>query len=117
MENKLERLVLEREAGGECVETNQVEAEKVLLNDALLRAIVVQRSRAYVKESQRQHGGNKVIFPKRADPIVVKYSIEKIYGQLLGMFEQAFNKAKPLFPLAIHYPLAYYKAPTRTLTP
>jgi superfamily II DNA/RNA helicase len=117
MENELERLVLEREAGGEGIETNQVEAEKVLLNDALFRAIVVQRSRAYVKQSQKQHGGNKVIFPKRADPIVVKYSIEKTYGRLLGMFEQAFNKAKPLFSLAIYYPLAYYKGPDTNIDP
>jgi len=27
------------------------------------------------------------------------------------MVEKAFNKEKPLFSLAIYYPLAYYKGP------
>ena len=44
--------------------TNQAEAEQVLWSDDLFRALVVQRSRAYVKQSQEQHGGVKAIFPE-----------------------------------------------------
>lgn len=107
MEKALEAVV----AGdaGEGVITNQAEAEEVLQNDSLFRALVVQRSRAYVKASQLQHGGNQAIFPKREDPRVAVYSVKKTYGKLLTMIDEAFSKTKPLFTLAIYYPLAFYK--------
>jgi len=93
------------------LQTNQAEAEQVLWSDDLFRAIVVQRSRAYVKESQQQHGGSKAIFPKREPPRVVEYQLRKTYGRLLTMVEKAFEKEKPLFSLAVYYPLAYYIGP------
>ncbi len=111
MENELERLVLQRAGDDGGLETNQVEAEKVLSNDALFRALVVQRSRAYVKKSQQQHGGTHAVFPTREAPQVQPYSIKKTYGRLLALVERAFSKEKPLFSLAIHYPLAYYTGP------
>lgn len=119
MEKELERLVQKRSDGadGEAAETNEVEAEKVLSNDDLFRALVVQRSRDYVKKSQQQYGGVQTIFPTREDPKVQSYSVRKTYGNLLSMVEQAFNKAKPLFALAIYYPLAYYKGPDTSIDP
>jgi hypothetical protein len=85
------------------------EAEKVLDADRIFRALVVQRSRAYVRESQKQVGGNQALFPDREPPEVVGYSIKKTYGELLDMIETAFSKQHPLFVLPIYYPLAYYK--------
>jgi SNF2 family DNA or RNA helicase len=41
--------------------------------------------------------------------------VKKTYGKLLEMVEQAFSKVKPLFALAIYYPLAYYKGPDTTI--
>jgi len=117
MENELERTMEEKYAKGEIVQINQVEAEQVLANDALFKALVVQRSRAYVKKSQEQYGGNLAIFPKREDPEVAEYSIKKTYGKLLTMIEDAFSKEKPLFSLAMYYPLAYYKGPDTTIDP
>lgn len=117
MENELERSVLQKELGAESMETNQVEAEQVLANDALFQSLVVQRSRAYVKQSQKQHGASEATFPKRHDPQVADYSIKKTYGRLLELIEKAFNKEKPLFSLAIYYPLAYYKGPDTTIDP
>jgi len=113
MENELERLVYEAEGSkiNGFTETNEVEAEKVLENDALSHALVVQRSRAYVKESQKQHGGIDTLFPEREPPRVAQYSIRKTYGRLLEMVEKAFSKEKPLFSLAVYYPLAYYRKP------
>ena len=96
------------------LDTDQAEAQKVLLNDALFRALVVQRSRAYVKKSQEQHGGNQVIFPVREQPQVARYSLKIVYGRLLEMVEKAFSKDKPLFSLAMYYPLAYSKKPADT---
>ena len=68
MENALEALLSgEKEAQGALqFETNQAEAEQVLFSDNLFRALVVQRSRGYVKASQLQHGGTKAIFPPSA---------------------------------------------------
>ena len=94
--------------GDEATETDMTEAGEVLAGDALFRALVVQRSRAYVRESQRIQGKAAAIFPTREDPKVADYSVKKTYGQLLDKVEAAFSKQKPLFSLAIYYPLAYY---------
>jgi len=118
MEKNLERLVLlknhdddpnrvQDEAGA--VITDLSEAEKVLSDDALFRALVVQRSRAYVKQSQATFGGHQVMFPVREAPKVADYHLKKTYGRLLEMVETAFSKKKPLFSLSIYYPLAYYR--------
>ena len=116
MEKALERIVLGKEQD-EGIETNLFEAENILFNDDLFKALVVQRSRAYVKKSQEQHGGNLAMFPKREDPKVAEYSIKKTYGMLLWMIEKAFSKDKPLFSLAMYYPLAYYKGPDTSIDP
>jgi superfamily II DNA or RNA helicase len=118
MEKELERQLAQQGVSKEEVETNQVEASEVLASDSLFRALVVQRSRAYVKKSQEQHaGGAKAIFPKREPPRVVDFNLKKTYGNLLQMIEQAFNKQKPLFALAIYYPLAYYKGSDTSIDP
>ena len=118
MEKELEKRVLNTTLENEEIETNQLEATEVLSDDALFRALVVQRSRAYVKRSQEQHASTAhAIFPKREPPKVVEFNLKKTYGQLLTMIEQAFSKEKPLFSLAIYYPLAYYKGPDTTIDP
>lgn len=111
MEKQLERFEVRQHALWDDTGTNQVEAEQVLAGDDLFRSLVVQRSRAYVKRSQQQQGGNVALFPEKKPPQVADYSIKKTYGKLLGDIEKAFSKDKPLFALAIYYPLAYYKGP------
>lgn len=118
MEKELEKLVAGKADGdGEAVETNTVEAAEVLSSDVLFRRVVVQRSRAYVKKSQQQGGGNVAMFPDREPPRVVEYSVKKTYGKLLGSLEAAFSRVKPLFSLAIYYPLASYKGPDSGIDP
>jgi len=97
-------------------ETNLAEAERVLSGDRVFKAVVVQRSRAYVKKSQQQ-GGSVSIFPTREPPKVAHYSVRKTYGRLLDMVDSAFKKDKPLFTLGIYYPLAYYIGPDETIDP
>ncbi len=87
------------------------EAGDLLSQDSLFRELVVQRSRAYVKASQKAAGATEAMFPKREAPKVADYSIKKTYGKLLGMVEKAFNKRQPLFALPMYYPLAYTKVP------
>jgi superfamily II DNA or RNA helicase len=106
LEKQLRSLVA-GEAYGELFADTTVEAEQLLFDDKLFRELVVQRSRAYVRKSQEQHGGRDVIFPDKEPPKVVEYSVKKTYGHLLGKLEKAFAKDKPLFALALYYPLAY----------
>ncbi len=118
MEKELERMVGTAVVDAQQqLEFNEIEAERVLTQDALFQALVVQRSRAYVKASQQQHGGSDATFPEREPPRVMEYSIKKTYGRLLTMLEDAFSKSKPLFSLAMYYPLAYFKGDDTNVDP
>jgi superfamily II DNA or RNA helicase len=102
LETALKKLV-----GGDNIDLSAAEAERILEKDDLFRALVVQRSRAYARRSQEQHGGPQVVFPDRQPPKVATYSLAKTYGGLLQELERAFNKQKPLLSLAIYNPLSY----------
>ncbi|NLX97836.1 MAG: DEAD/DEAH box helicase family protein [Rhodopirellula sp.] len=104
-------------AATKATETNLVEAERVLSADRVFKALVVQRSRAYVKKSQQQQGSSVAMFPTREPPTVAAYSVKRTYGRLLEMVEKAFQKDKPLFTLGLYYPLAYYIGPDKTVDP
>jgi superfamily II DNA or RNA helicase len=115
---QLERTLKRMTAGdeyGELFAVDQSEADKVLFDDKLFRALVVQRSRAYAKKSQQQHGGTEAIFPEKAPPQVAPYSVKKTYGHLLGKVEAAFSKPEQLFSLAIYYPLSKWKGDPKEL--
>jgi hypothetical protein len=86
-------------------------AERTLRTDPVFEALVVQRSRAYVKESQLQQGASTVLFPQRQKPQVAEYNLRKTYGDLLASVRKAFHKERPLFVLGIYYPLAYWQGP------
>ncbi|MEW5873067.1 MAG: helicase-related protein [Chloroflexota bacterium] len=86
----------------------QREAEEILSKDDLFQALVVQRSRAYVKASLKQEANDQgVSFPQRQDPKVADYSLKKTYGGLLQKLEEGFNSANPLVKLPIYFPLNY----------
>jgi superfamily II DNA/RNA helicase len=110
---------LRQKLGGDAVDLgeNLVEAQQTLSGDAIFRHLVVQRSRAYAKESQVREKGAATSFPERKPPKVADYSIRKTYGRLLDLFEKAFAKERPLFNLPIYYPLAYYKGPDKSIEP
>ena len=116
MEHELKETISKDEDTGE-VSIDENVAREILSGDDLFKAIVVQRSRSYVKESQQKTEKNEVRFPEREPPRVVDYSLKKTYGKLLDHLKTAFNKDKPLLSLAIYYPLAYYKGPDETIDP
>lgn len=109
---RLEKDLVKR-LGAAAVQTelSGFEAADLLAHDNLFGELVVQRSRAYVRCSQQQLGGELAIFPDRAAPKVANYSIKKTYGNLLAKLEKAFNRKSPLFTLPMYYPLAYAKGP------
>jgi SNF2 family DNA or RNA helicase len=104
---------LQKRLGQELVQGELIgmEAGDLLSQDPLLRELVVQRSRAYVKQSQIASGAKQAQFPKREAPKVADYSVKKTYGKLLTLLEKAFNKKQPLFALPMYYPLGYSKIP------
>ena len=109
----LEKRILKQLPGVEQLdllkESELQEAERMLRADTVFDALVVQRSRTYVKQSQLLHGGSGAIFPERELPRVAPYSIKTTYGALLDSVRIAFQKEHPLFVLGIYYPLAYWK--------
>ncbi len=80
-----------------------------LAADPLFDALVVQRSRSYVKESMKREGDGEVMFPEPREPTVAEYSVRQTYGKLLDMVAEAFHKSEPLFVLGVYNPYAYYK--------
>jgi superfamily II DNA or RNA helicase len=111
MEKELEGYLNRAADNGDGVQTDLLEADYVLGADALFHALVVQRSRAYVRRSLEAAGDGDILFPRPREPKVQPYSVKQTYGKLLQMVEDAFNKQKPLFSLAIYFPYAYYTGP------
>ena len=97
--------------------TDITEAQEILATDEIFRHLVVQRSRAYARESQIRETGKAAVFPERKAPQVAEYSIRKTYGRLLDMFENAFTRKNPLFTLPMYYPLVWYKGPDKSIDP
>ena len=77
---------LEKELQAELGVTNQDysdsigQAQELLSADQLFRGLVVQRSRAYARESQIRETGKAAMFPVRSSPKVAEYSIQKTFG-------------------------------------
>jgi superfamily II DNA or RNA helicase len=117
MERELKKSLFPTQSDRPEISIELAEAEKKLSADPLFGALVVQRSRAYVKQSQIQQGINAVLFPERLPPRVVEYSVKKTYGRLLQKVEEAFTRSAPLFILGIYYPLAYYKGDNKQIDP
>lgn len=114
MEDALEQIL---DGGNGPVDIDTTTAEQVLSGDDLFQALVVQRSRAYVRQSLENQGGREVAFPDRQPPQVANYSLAKTYGDLLNQLEEAFDSEKPLLRLGIYYPLYYYQRDGEEIDP
>ena len=110
---------LRKSIGNDSVDVGEhvSEVQEILAADTVVQHLVVQRSRAYVRESQIRETGEASAFPTRRDPQVASYSIHQTYGRLLDMFETAFQRKNPLFTLPMYYPLAWYKGPDSEIDP
>ena len=110
--NQMEKTLRSR-VGQEAADAaeHMADAQEILLSDEIFRQLVVQRSRAYARESQIREHGQATTFPERTDPQVAAYSIRKTYGRMLDLFEKAFAKQNPLFTLPMYYPLFWYRGP------
>jgi superfamily II DNA or RNA helicase len=97
------------------LEDHVKDLDAVLSSDPIRRGLIVQRSRAYARQSQKLEHGEAAAFPKRKPPQVAEYSLKKTYGALLAQIEAAFEKENPLFTLAAYSPLNYYKGPEKKI--
>ena len=114
--NQMEKMLRSR-VGQDEVDAGEhmSEAQSILFTDTFFRRLVVQRSRAYARESQRREHGEATAFPERRDPQVAAYSIRKSYGRMLDLFDNAFAKQNPLFTLPMYYPLHWYRGPNNDI--
>jgi len=87
--------------------------EDFLRTDDLLRNVLIQRSRKYVKKSEGAES-NGPLFPERQKPRVVKYSLKSVYETLYGEIKEAFDKKNPFLTLAIYNTSAYHKDPDKS---
>ena len=109
LEKKIEAEIYGKNSEQSQLELNSPDVAVRLSADPLFDALVVQRSRSYVKESMKREGDGDVMFPEPRKPTVADYSVRQTYGKLLDMVAEAFHKRDPLFVLGIYNPYAYYK--------
>ncbi len=92
--------------------------EDIFRTDELVQALVVQRSRAYVKHSLSIAEKDNVVFSHRQDPDVVNYSLRKSYDKLIDNFVRSFYRKNrrtgsisPILALAVYSPYedVYYR--------
>jgi hypothetical protein len=98
----LEKKLLSQQHLESVKQVELVIAEQALQRETIFEHLVVQRSRSYVKESQRLLEGGAILFPTREIPRVAPYKLKVSYGRLLESVERAFSKTTPLFALAIY---------------
>ncbi len=88
--------------------TAAVQDADLLRTDQLLKALIIQRSRSYVRETELQNT-NAPIFPQRAKPRVIEYSLKKVYTDLYDELRATFDRDDPLLTLAIYNPERFRK--------
>jgi len=94
-----EKRLKEEESRGTVAEA--VQQEDLLRTDDLLKRILIQRSRRYVKESEIMES-QQTLFPLRQPPRVIPYSLKSVYAGIYTDLNEAFNREKPFLNLAIY---------------
>jgi hypothetical protein len=75
----------------------------ILRTDQLLKTLVIQRSRAYVMDTELSNGPSDMpTFPERQKPQVISYSLKKVYSGIYTTIAAAFDKDNPLLSLAVY---------------
>ena len=91
------------------------EAQEILATSETFKELVVQRSRAYAVASQIRETGTAAVFP-RGKPRRSRLTRSRRPTASSSTMSRLLLKDKPLFSLAIYYPLAYYKGPDEPST-
>ena len=106
---------IEKQLENEAIEiAEQVEEDDFLRQDPLLKQVLIQRSRKYIKDSE-QKSGTDILFPQRVIEPTVDYSLRKVYGTLYDELRAAFDKNYPFLNLAIYNTVRYHNNPERQI--
>ena len=89
------------------------EDEDFLRTDELLKRVMIQRSRKYVKQSEGINSPDSPLFPERQNPKVVNYSLKNVYANLYGEIKDAFDRHNPFLSLAIYNTSQYHTDPDK----
>ena len=107
---------IERELEGEETEeiAELVEEDDLLRQDPILKQVLIQRSRKYIKDAEMA-SGTHILFPKRVVEPTVDYSLRRVYGTLYDELQKAFDRHNPFLNLAIYNTVKYHKKPERQI--
>ncbi len=111
LENRLQSLISGTNTHGQpALFDVQEEAfsSDVFRTDTLLKQVMIQRSRAYVK-SIESLGDNRNLFPERQRPEVIDYSLKKVYASLFPNIKDLFESKEKRLSLAIYNPEQFKK--------
>ena len=92
----------------------QVEEDDFLRQDPLLKQVLIQRSRKYIKDAEQKSGTN-ILFPARVIKPTVDYSLRRVYRTLYDELQAAFDRHAPFLNLAIYNTVKYHKKPERRI--
>ena len=103
-EKKMQEEAEAADASGELT----AQSADFLRTDSLLKEVLIQRSRKFVMESEALEE-NRPCFPQRQPPIVISYSLNKVYAGLYEDIKLAFQKKNPMLSLAVYNTEAFKK--------
>ena len=92
--------------------TEKVEEKDFLRQDPVLKQVLIQRSRRYIKDAE-QASGIDILFPERVIEPTVDYSLRRVYRTLYDELRGAFNREDPFLNLAIYNTVKYHKEPEK----
>lgn len=103
------------ENGTETIDiVEQIEEDDFLRQDPVLRQILIQRSRTYIKDAEMA-SGTDILFPKRVIEPTIEYSLRRVYRTLYDELQAAFDRHDPFLNLAIYNTVKYHKRPERQI--
>ena len=88
----------------------QVDEDDLLRQDPILKQVLIQRSREYIKHAEKE-SGNDILFPKRLIEPTVQYSLRQVYHTLYTELQIAFDREDPFLNLAIYNTTKYHNNP------
>ena len=97
-----------RPSGDETAPTDLAEAERRAGRDPLFEPWSCSAAAHSSARARSCTAARRPSSRTASRPQVAEYSVKKTYGKLLEMVEDAFQREKPLFSLAIYYPFAYW---------
>ena len=92
----------------------QVDDEDLLRQDPVLKQVLIQRSREYIKHAEKESGA-AILFPERVIEPTVRYSLRQVYQTLYSELQSAFDREDPFLNLAIYNTTKYHNNPERRI--